>query len=134
MKKLLLSFVLGSAFAGSAIAQDYARSEQDFRHSDNDGRRAEFSEHHGWDIHHDLDHLNRMLARVRAEIAQYGAGRGVRYEVSNISGRVGELNSRFRSGHFEPRRLRERIESLHSELHEVEVRMHVRPEQFYIWR
>jgi hypothetical protein len=131
MKKVLLAVLMSAALGGSAFAQwDHDGDRRDDDRRDNGGR----FEHGGYRIEREVDHLNRMLQHVRWEAQNYHAGWRTRSEINSVSARVNEVNARFRSGRVNPGWLHGRIESLHNELHSIEMRLHSRPEHFYRWQ
>jgi len=56
----------------------------------------------------------------------------LRREVERISGEVNRVNWRYRH-EFDSWRLRRQIDSLRYELHQIEVRLHVRGGDYYRW-
>jgi len=122
MKKLTLIIALGlSLVTASAFAYD-SRSDSRYAYvsptrSGLDGR---------------IDRLNQMLAHVRRELSRYRGDRRLRREVERISGDVSRVNWRYRRG-YENWRLRREIDSLRYQLHQIEVRLHVRGGDYYRW-
>ena len=122
MKKLTLIIALGlSLVSASAFAYD----------SHYEGRYAYVSPgRSGLDWR--IDRLNRMLSHVRWELSRYRGDWRLRREVERISGDVNRVNWRYRRG-YETARLRGEIDGLRSELHQIEVRLHVRGGDYYRW-
>ena len=77
-----------------------------------------------------LDRLNRMLSHVRWEVNRYRGDWRLRREVERISGDVSRVNWRYRRG-YDTWRLRREIDSLRYQLHQIEVRLHVRGGDYY---
>ncbi len=93
-----------------------------------------YSSRHNDGLGYHVNHVNRMLNHVRAEMSRYGAGWRLRREVQHISAEVNHVNWEYRhpdngSGH-----LRRAIEHIHAELHAVEERLHVRAGDYYRWQ
>ena len=128
MKKLLFAVLVSAALGGSAFAQwnhDGDRRDDDRGVEHNGG---------GYRIGREVEHLNRMLNHVRGEARQSNVGWRTRSEIERVSSRVAEVNNRFRSGHFNPGWLHNRIEQLHSDLHSIEVRLSGRSNNYYRWQ
>ena len=122
MKKLILVMVLGLSL-GSVSAFAYE--------SRYDDREANVSHGRGG-LEWRIDRLNRMLSHVRWELSHYRGEWRLRREVERISEEVNRVNYRYRHG-FDKSRLRDHVDSLRSELHQIEVRLHVRGGDFYRW-
>jgi hypothetical protein len=122
MKKLILLTVLGLGLGNvSAFAYD---SRYDDRAENVSRGRAGLE----WRI----DRLNRMLSHVRGELSRYRGEWRLRREVERISVEVNRVNYRYRHG-FDRSRLRGHVDSLRAELHQIEVRLHVRGGDYYRW-
>ncbi|HST29415.1 MAG TPA: hypothetical protein VLK27_01090 [Chthoniobacterales bacterium] len=123
MKKLTLIIALGlTLISGSAFAYD----------SRYDSRYAYVSPGRSSGLDSRVDRLNRMLSHVRWEVSRYRGDWRLRREVERISGDVSRVNARYRRG-YETARLRSEIDSLRSELHQIEVRLHARGGDYYRW-
>src|SRR5438132_11170436 len=122
MKKLILVVALGLMLGtGSAFAYDY-------RH---DTRVAYVSpERNRRDAR--VERLNRMLSHVRGEVSRYRGDWRLRREVDRISSEVNRLNWRYQRG-YDTWRLRREVDSLRAQLHDIEVRLHVRGGDYYRW-
>src|SRR5256886_8745064 len=83
-----------------------------------------------------VDHLNRMLDHVRAEMRAYGANRRIWSQYEHIRAEAWQLSNDFRRGvqFYDRRRLRAQIEHMHAELHSIEQQLHVRADRYYQWR
>ena len=88
----------------------------------------------GGSIEPHVNHLNRMVGHVRWQLSRYHGDPGVRREFAGIRHDVDRVNAVFRAGHYDRRRLRQEIDGLHARLHQLEVRMHVRSNDYYGWR
>ena len=122
MKKFILVIALGlSLGTASAFAYDYRHDERtayvNVNRSRLDGR---------------IERLNRMLAHVRSEVSRYRGDWRLRREVQRISSEVSRVNWRYRRG-FDRSRLRGEIDSLRSQLHQIEVRLRIRSGDYYRW-
>lgn len=87
---------------------------------------------HGGRFEREIDHLNRMLRRVRWQVTHYRGDWRLRREVQRISNEVDRVNWRYRHGNNDWR-LRRDIERLHNDLHRVEVQLHIRRGDWYRW-
>ena len=124
MKKLTLLLAMGlSLITASAFAYDYG-----YR---NDTREAYVTPgRNGIDVR--IDRLNRMLTHVRWQLNRYRGDWRLRREVDRISGDVNRVNARYRRG-YDTWRLRREVDSLREQLHQIEVRLHVRGGDYYRW-
>ena len=128
MKKFLyLSFAALVVAAGSMLPAE-ARA---------DGNRGDISLamfQWGGGIEPHINHLNRMVGHVRWQLSRYHGDPSVRREFANIRRDVDRVNWAYKSGKYDRRQLRGEIEGLHARLHQLEVRMHVRTNDYYGWR
>jgi hypothetical protein len=65
-------------------------------------------------------------------LRHYRGGWRLRREVERISGEVNRVNWRYRRG-LDSRRGRREVDNLRAELHQIEVRLHVRGGDYYRW-
>jgi len=152
MKKILTitaAAIMGvAALAFSASAHDPEENDQqrvDPRRPDEtiyDPRgddRRNYDRQKDWDaiprLRRQVDHLNRMLDHVRAEMRDYGANRRIWAHYEHIRAEGWRLNNDFRRGvqYYDRRRLRAQIEHMHDELHSIEEQLHVRADRYYRW-
>ena len=73
-----------------------------------------------------------MLSHVRREVNRYRGDWRLRREVDRISVQVNRVNWRYRQG-YDSRRLRGEIDSLRSELHQIEFRLQARGGDYNRW-
>jgi len=125
VKKLILIIALGLSL-GSAAA---------FAHEDEYGydQRSQYSPVRHNEAASQINHINRMLAHVQGQMARYGADWRTRREVRHISGEVNHVNWEYQTGRFGWYHLRGEIEHIHNELHNVELRLRFRPNDYYRW-
>jgi hypothetical protein len=124
MKTTILILAITASLSGaSALAYE----------SRYDNQRAAYSgdRHDSFERH--VQHLNRMLERVRWQLSRYHANWRVRRDVQDISREVDRVNWKFRKGNYGGRNLRGEVERLHDRLHNVEERLQVRSRDFYRW-
>jgi len=101
--------------------------------------RRNYDSQKDWDaiprLRRQVDHLNRMLDHVRAEMRDYGANRRIWAHYEHIRAEAWQLNNDFRRGvqYYDRRRLRAQIEHMHDELHGLEEQLHVRADRYYRW-
>ena len=101
--------------------------------------RRNYDRQKDWDaiprLRRQVDHLNRMLDHVRAEMRDYGANRRIWAHYEHIRAEAWQLNNDFRRGvqYYDRRRLRAQIEHMHDELHSIEGQLHVRADRYYRW-
>jgi hypothetical protein len=95
--------------------------------------RTGYSGEHRGNLDRHVNHLNRMLEKVRWQVRHYRADWRIRREVDQIARETDHINHRFRSGDFNGHRLRGEIDRLHDRLHGIEERLHVRSSDFYRW-
>lgn len=90
----------------------------------------------GGGLRREVDHLNRMMARVGDQLRTYGGGRRVRAQYEHLRAEASELNNQFQRGdqYYDRRRIRGQIEHMHAELHQIEQNMRVPVAQYYQWR
>jgi hypothetical protein len=92
-----------------------------------------------WDaiprLRRQVDHLNRMLDHVRAEMRDFGANRRIWAHYEHVRAEAWQLNNDFRRGvqYYNRSRLRAQIEHMHAELHGIEEQLHVRADRYYRW-
>ena len=137
--------VAGLAFTASAHEPeesdqprvDPRRTDETVYDPRSDDRRV--YERKDWDaiprLRRQVDHLNRMLDHVRAEMRSYGANGRIMAHYEHIRAEAWQLNSDFRRGvqYYDRRRLRAQIEHMHAELHDIEQQLHVRADRYYRW-
>ena len=101
-----------------------------------DDRRDFDREDRGGRLEREVNHLNRMIDHVRAEMRTYRADRRTRYQYEHIRDEAYRLNSMLRRGaqYYDRRRVRAQIEHMHNELHQIEEQLHVRRNGYYQWR
>jgi Skp family chaperone for outer membrane proteins len=122
MKKLILVVALGLGLGtASAFAYDY-RHETRLAYV-SPGRNGSDSR---------VERLNRMLSHVRWEVSRYRGDWRLRREVDRISSEVNRVNWRYQRG-YDTWRLRREVDSLRAQLHDIEVRLHVRGGDYYRW-
>ena len=125
MKKLILILAFGLGLTGaSAFAH-----EDDYGDARSDYRRA----YHRGGVGYEINHINGMLAHVRREMWRYRASWRIRAEVRHISDEVAHVNAEYRRGDFGSGHIRREIQHIHSELHNVELRLQFRPRDYYRW-
>lgn len=128
MKKFLWLALIGlSLSAGgklTAVAQE-TNGRGDFM-------QAMFQWGGGLEPH--INHLNRMVGHVRWQLGRYHGDPSVRREFAGIRRDVDQVNATFKGGKYDRRQLRREIDGLHARLHDLEVRMHVRTNDYYSWR
>ena len=126
MKKLTLVMlmVLGLAAGSNRLfAYDYESENR------SDYRLAR------WDrLDWEINHLNRMLGHVRWEIGRYGASRQLRGDYFRIRKEAEHVNWKFQHGDFDKRWLRRQVARLRTDLHNLEIALHVRTWDYYRWR
>jgi len=125
MKKLLLIIAVGLSL-GSASA---------FSHEEENGydQSSRYEPRRHNQAASEINHINRMLAHVQGQLARHGANWGTRREVRHISGEVNRVNWEYQNGRFNWYHLRGQIEHIHSELHNVELRLQFRQHDYYRW-
>ena len=122
MKKLILIIALGLGLGSvSAFAHEYDDQRSDYRPVRHNEAASQ------------INHINRMLAHVRSQMGRYGADWRTRREVRHISGEVNHVNWEYQTGRFGWYHLRGEIEHIHNELHNVELRLRFRPNDYYRW-
>jgi hypothetical protein len=125
MKKLLLIIAL-SLSLGSATGFGY----DDRSGSASYGYTSRYRDDRlGWEI----NHINRMLDHVRRELRISWGGWRLRGEVDRLSGEVDRVNWKFNHGAYDRHRLHRQVERIHAELHNLEVRLNMRPSDYYRW-
>ena len=125
MKKLILITALGLSLG---ITSAFAHEEE----NGYDQRSRYMPERHNR-AGSEINHINRMLAHVQGQMARYGANWRIRREVRHISGEVNRVNWEYQNGRFNWYHLRGQIEHIHSELHNVELRLQFRQHDYYRW-
>jgi hypothetical protein len=125
MKKLILMIALGLGL-GSVSA---------FAHEDEYGydQRSSYAPARHNEAGYEINHINRMFAHVRSQMARYGADWRTRREVGHISRELQHVNWEYQTGRFGWYHLRSEIEHIHNELHNVELRLRFRPNDYYRW-
>jgi hypothetical protein len=125
MKKLILVIAVGLGL-GSVSA---------FSHEEENGydQRSRYMPGRHNQAASEINHINRMLAQVQGQMARYGANWRIRREVAHISGEVNRVNWEYQTGRFNWYHLRGQIEHIHNELHNVELRLRFRPNDYYRW-
>lgn len=124
MKKLTLLIVLGLACgSASAFAYDTQSTYERVAYSYDTSHGLEWS----------IRHVNRMLEHVRWQVRHYRADWRIRRDVERVAGEVSRLNWRFRQGDYNRYRLRSEADRIHDELHDIEVRLHLRSSDYYRW-
>jgi hypothetical protein len=88
----------------------------------------------GGGIEPHVNHLNRMVGHVRWQLSRYHGDTSVRREFADIRRDVDRVNWTFKNGKYDRQKLRGEIDGLRGRLHQLEVRMHVRANDYYIWR
>jgi hypothetical protein len=137
--------IAGLAFTASAHdPEENDETRVDRRRTDEtiyetrDDRRV-YDRQKDWDaiprLRRQVDHLNRMLDHVRAEMRTYGANGRIMAHYEHIRAEAWQLRSDFRRGvqYYDRRRLRAQIEHMHAELHDIEQQLHVRADRYYRW-
>ena len=125
MKKLILVIALGLSL-GSVSA---------FAHEDEYGydQRSQYMPVRHNQTASEINHINRMLGHVQRQMARYGADWRTRRAVGHISREVNHVNWEYQTGRFGWYHLRSEIEHIHNELHNVELRLRFRPNDYYRW-
>ena len=82
----------------------------------------------------EMNQLNRMLGNVRWQLRNYKKGPQFRERFNHTAHDIDKLNAEFRSGTYDRRRLLGEIVRLHNELHQIEVDLHVKKADLYLWR
>ena len=127
MKKTLILATMGAALTLSCIsanAVEYAgRADRSYGFL-----------HWGYDIGAEVNHLNRMVGHVRWQLTRYHPDSRVRADFADIRRDVDRVNETYRAQQFNRRDLHDEIGRLHTRLHDLEVRMKVRSNDYYNWR
>jgi hypothetical protein len=103
-------------------------------HEDNNRERGSYGFMQWGNLDAHINHLNRMVGHVRWQLTRYHPGGDIRREFADIRRDVDRANWKFRQGHYDRRQLRREVDNLHERLHRLEVRMHVRANDYYNWR
>jgi hypothetical protein len=129
MKKLSLMVMIACASNLSAVSASARDSE------DNDRPAYSFLLW-GDRLDSEINHLNRMRGHVRWELGYYRARASsrLRREFAELSREIDHINWRFKQRDYDRRRLRREVERAHAELHRIEVELHVRARDYYLWR
>jgi hypothetical protein len=125
--KVLLITIVGAALAASnmpAQAHDYG---------ERGGRSYGFLDWHS-NVERRVNHLNRMVGHVRWQLTRYHPDGAIRRDFADIRREVDSVNGQYRSSGYDKRELRRQVERLHERLHNLEVRMRVRSNDYYAWR
>ena len=127
MTKIALILLVSTGLSAATIPA--------YAHDENPGSR---SPAYGWFGRHGFDgeinHLNRMVGHVRWQIRRYHADWSIRRDFAQIQHEVDRVNWRFRNDNRNHRELRREVDRLHNRLHDLEVRLRVRANDFYHWR
>lgn len=125
MKKLILTVVLGLGL-GSVSA---------FAHEDEygDDQRSQYMPVRHNQTAYEINHINRMFAHVRWQASRYGADWWTRRQIRHVSRELNHVNWEYQTGRFSWYHLRGEIEHIHNELHNIELRLRVRPHDYYRW-
>jgi hypothetical protein len=129
MKKLALMVMIACASNLSAAAASA-------RDSEDSDRPAYSFLLWGNRLDSEINHLNRMRGHVRWEVSYYRtrASSRLRREFVELSREIDHINWQFRHRDYDRRRLRREIEHAHAELHRIEMELHVRARDYYLWR
>jgi hypothetical protein len=111
-----------------------AASAPAFAYDNRDDRRPAYAWFGSHSIQWEVNHLNRMVGQVRWELGRYHASRATLRYFSDIRRDVDRVNAKYRQGNYDKGQMRREIERLHNRLHEVEVRLHARANDYYSWR
>lgn len=84
-------------------------------------------------LDNDINHLNRMVGHVRWELGRYRAGKGIWRDYAEIRRDVERINARYRTKNFDRREMRRSVDSAHSRLHDLEVRIKAKSNDHYRW-
>src|SRR3954468_7070534 len=124
MKTTILILAVATSLSGaSAMAYE----------SKYDNQRSAYSGERHDSLDRPVQHLNRMLERVRWQLSRHHANWQIRRDVQNISREVDRVNWKFRKGNYSGRNLRYEVDRLRDRLHNVEQRLQVRSRDFYRW-
>ena len=88
----------------------------------------------GGGIEPHINHLNRMVGQVRWQLTRYHADASVRRTFAEIRQGVDHVNAVYKAGNYDRRQLRREIDGLHERLHQLEIQMKVRANDYYNWR
>jgi len=81
-----------------------------------------------------INRLNRMIGHVRWQFTRYRSDKAMQHEYWQIRHEVDQLNARFKKAGYDRGRMRADIERLHGRLHDLEVRLKVKKNDYYRWR
>jgi hypothetical protein len=81
-----------------------------------------------------VNHLNRMVGHVRWQFTRYHSDKAMQHEYWQIRHEIDQLNVRFKKGGYDHSTMRRDIERLHGRLHDLEVRLRVKKNDYYHWR
>ena len=81
-----------------------------------------------------VNHLNRMVGHVRWQFTRYHSDKAMQHEYWEIRHEIDQLNARFKKGGYDRGTMRRDIERLHGRLHDLEVRLQVKKNDYYHWR
>jgi septal ring factor EnvC (AmiA/AmiB activator) len=126
MKGIALLLLMGASLS--------AASAPAFACDNRDGRRLSYAWFGSHSVEWEVNHLNRMVGQVRWELGRYHASKSMWREFADIRQDVDRVNAKFKQSDYDRRELQREIERLRDQLHDVEVRLHVRTNDYYQWR
>ena len=122
MRRLIIFLLIGSALSGGT---------NPVQAHDERGRTMAWLR---WgSLDREINHLNRMVGHVRWQLGRYHADRAVRRDFDHIRSEVDRVNAIHRRGDYDHRELRREIARWHERLHDLEIRLRVRRNDFYRW-
>ncbi len=126
MKGIALLLLMGASLS--------AASAPVFACDNRDDRRLSYAWFGSHSVEWEVNHLNRMVGQVRWELGRYHASKSMWREFADIRQDVDRVNAKFKQSDYDRRELQREIERLRDRLHDVEVRLHVRTNDYYQWR
>lgn len=134
MKKSILVTtlaLLGLPFFNATAQNDDPRADRPHRNQHRE--RGDYRQSSDYrQLRAEIDQLNRMFARVSANLYTYGAGRQIRRDYSRLIRDRDRLNYELQRPAYDRLRVHSQIDRLRDQLREIEVRLRVR--RPYHWR
>lgn len=128
MKRFLLLLLLGFGVTAGSLP---ARADESGEGSRSPYAWSWFSSG-GMEAH--INQLNRMVGQMRWQMSRYHPDGSIRRDFAEIRREIDQVNGRYQQGGYDRRQLRREIDDLHDRLHQLEIRMHVRARDYYVWR
>jgi hypothetical protein len=84
----------------------------------------------------EINHLYRMRGHVRWQLNYYRARANpqIRRDFARISREIDHVNSEAKQRGHDRRHLRQEVERLRGDLHDIETRLHIRKSDYYQWQ